>query len=90
MDSKTLMQNNLLDAINDYPKQGISTSKELLSELYKKLPPPITLESLLEYSKSIDISVNSWEAESISSLLQLFRGNEKKSLEEIITSTGIK
>ena len=84
------MQKNLLDAINDYPKQGISTSKELLSELYKKLPPPITLESLLEYSKAIDISVNSWEAESISSLLQLFCGNEKKSLEEIITSTGIK
>ena len=90
MDSKTLMQKNLLDAINDYPKSGVSTSKELLSELYKKLPPPITLESLLTYSKTINLSVNSWEAESISSLLQLFLGNENKSLEEIITSLGIK
>lgn len=83
MDNALHIQELLSAAISDYPT-GISTSRELLAELYKKLESPITYEILKKYSATIDVSKNAWEAESISSLLQLFQGHEENSLEQII------
>ncbi|MCB9055867.1 MAG: hypothetical protein H6549_08360 [Chitinophagales bacterium] len=84
MESITSIQKHLIQAINDYPKLNLSTSEELLEELYKEVCSPITFESLKRYADTIDLSINSWEAESLASLLLLFKGNETKSLEEII------
>jgi hypothetical protein len=89
MGNISLIQRHLLDAIDDYPKAGLSSSKDLLAELHKKIDSPITFESLKNYSVTIDLSKNAWEAESISSLLLAFKGNETKSLEEIIALSGI-
>ena len=74
----------LFEAINDYPKGNLSTSKELLFELYKNISFPITFVKLKVYLDKIDLSHNAWEAESLSSLLQLFGSPESETLEEII------
>jgi hypothetical protein len=88
MNNTLHIQKLLSAAITDYPL-GISTTKELLSELYKKLESPITLNNLERYLSTIDVSKNTWEAESISSLLQLFEGYEEHSLEQIIDLSGM-
>ena len=74
----------LLEAINDYPKGNLISPTELLVELHKGIASPITLNKLQDYSNEINLSTTAWEAESITSLLEVFNGFEDKSLEEIL------
>ena len=84
LDNIQIARQRLLEAINDYPKENLVSAAELLVELNKNISSPITLEKLHGYSSKIDLSTNAWEAESITSLLEVFNGFENKSLEEII------
>lgn len=79
-----IARQKLLAAINDYPKENLTSSAELLAELNKSIGSPITLQKLQSYLNKIDLSTNAWEAESIASLLEVFYGFENKSLEQII------
>ena len=88
MNIETVRQ-KLLEAINDHPNNGITNPSGLLVELHKKMSSPITYEKLKRYSKTISLSTNAWEAESITSLLDVFEDNEDKCLEEIITLISI-
>ena len=74
----------LEEAINDYPKKNLGTSKELLFEIHKIIPFPITYPKLKEYSDNLDLTKEAWIAESVESLLQLFGGQEHEPLERII------
>ena len=84
VDYLQIARQKLSEAINDYPKESLMSSNELLIELNKSISSPITLEKLQKYSHKINLSTNAWEAESIASLLEAFNGFENKSLEEII------
>ncbi len=79
-----IARQKLLEAINDYPKENLISSTELLAELNKSIASPITLRKLQSYLNKIYLSTNAWEAESIASLLEVFYGFENKSLEQII------
>ena len=73
----------LLEAINDWPAPYLSEPRDFLVDLADKIGPPLTVERIEKYSKTLAVS-NSWKAEAISVLLKVFDYDKTKTLENII------
>jgi len=75
--------NILLAAINDWPNEIISLA-DYEKEIYKLVGEEIDRQKLEEYILKIDYSQNSWEAESLSQLIEVYNYYEEgKPLKEI-------
>ena len=73
----------LLEAINDWPTPSLSDPKDFLSEPTDKIGPPLTVDRIEKYSKTLTVS-NFWKAEATSVLLKVFDYDKTKTSEGIM------
>ena len=64
---------NLLEAINDWPKENISEPNELISELKNQINNKLNFENIISYLKTLNVEKDAWKIESLNSILEIFR-----------------
>ncbi len=64
---------NLLEAINDWPKENISEPNELISELKNQINNKLNFENFISYLKTLNVEKDAWKIESLNSILEIFR-----------------
>lgn len=75
----------LLEAINDWPTLNLSELKEFLFELHNEVGLPLTLERITNYSKTLTIVDSAWKLEAAYSLIKIFKYDNTKTLDTIIS-----
>jgi len=64
---------NLLEAINDWPKENLNEPSELILELKKQIIGKLTFENIIRFKKTLNVEKDTWKIESLSSVLEIFR-----------------
>jgi hypothetical protein len=62
----------LYNAVNDWPTFNLDEPTDLLAELKKDIHAKLTYTNIDNYSKQLDLGVDAWKAETISSLIEMF------------------
>ena len=59
----------LYEAINDYPKSGVNSISQLIRSLEAKGLKSFNISEIKDFQKSLSVSENAWEIESLESVL---------------------
>lgn len=74
----------IVQSINDWPA-SINEPKQLLEILSNEICKPLTVENIKTYAQSLEIANNMWKIEATSSILEIFKYDENKTLDAIIS-----
>ncbi len=74
----------LLDAINDWPSHNLREPADFLNELMVEIGVPLNLERIQVYAQTLSVANDAWKMESLTSVLEIFVGNDTKTLDEIV------
>jgi hypothetical protein len=78
----------LYNAMTDWPT-GLEDTQSLLNQLKKEVGSKLTYDNLDNYSRRLDLGVDAWKAEAVSSLLELFDFERKNVFDKNIELENI-
>jgi hypothetical protein len=79
----------LLDTINDWPTYNLTNPSDFLIDIQREVGSPLSLENIIEYSKTLNLKSDAWKLEAMASVIEIFNYDKAKSLDKIVNEISV-